>query len=1566
MSARDSRSRTEEWPGLDSSIGRFVEAQAERTLAGYREQPAWIEEHVGIEEAIRSGGYGHRQIYELVQNAADAIEEAREYKRNFTGRVAVVLTDEALYCANQGSAIDVDGALSILTSHISRKRGHQIGHFGLGFKSVLGVSSRPEVFSRSGSFGFDAKWAAERIRSAVPSAHATPTLRVARALDPHAASVDDPVLSQLMEWATTVVRLPRDVVGTEWLSEDLASFPAGFLLFCSHVSELQLDDRLADVTRVLRAREREGVIRLTNDGVRSRWRVFATEVSIDSLPAEAKEDAYPHVLERGTLPLVWAVQINPQRRERGRFWAFFPTETETTLSGILNAPWKTNSDRENLLDGPFNRALIERAVGMVAANLTSLHDPEDPGGLFDILPARAEDARSWADRKLAETLDKALADVPFVATTDGKLRLASAVFLRPEPVVAARETLAEDHELLERRGGWCHWTVEQRERRAKARRLGTAEGGIAQWLTAFTPQISTNSSIRALRALDVVKGWLDAVLRETARTAPIILTVDRELVPATTPSLFLGQDDGTTGWTGTFVDTSITRSEVALRSLRWLGVDRLKPAVVLRNVLRQDPVNWELIWHAARECEPQEAADVLLAFKPSWKWTPDPLDRWPGPRVRTLDGKFRPVAATLLPGRIVSPDASQDADVFVDLEFHDKDRELLTRVGAVQVPATLQPCSQAAWFHEFRSEARTRLLAQLPPVGSRPHEDKLQFDRDQCLGPLDSFSRLSSDGRLAFTSHLLEHCLSETRWVMQHSTRPGSYPRVECDGPVRWNLKKHGVLATTQGPKPVADCVGMGLSRWGDVLPVVGCSQEQQQWLELPSSLEALTSQQWANALEAVLETVSDSIAGAFYAAASPLLHTPATIRCAGGFGQAPPSQVAVVWDESSLAAHVAAGVRVVLAPDREGAQRLRAEWGMAEAAVSIGFVADDDAQFLLDAFPTLSPFVSRAVGETRVQRCKELWYEITTVRGSIRQSAQHAQRDDFCYVDSSADQRIVFEFLRAALALPLTDDQLTSLVADTDRRELDERLERVRAETDLARKLAAALGPERIRRKLPESIAAFHGAVPADGIDDATRLGALALAVFGVEVLRQYSDELTDAGFDPPRQWAGTARALEFVDDLGFPPEYAGFESSKYPPAVDVDGPLQLNPLHAFQETVAKRIAEFVQEARPARGLLSLPTGAGKTRVVVEALIRSLKAQRLSGCLVWIAQSSELCEQAVQSWSQAWRAFGPATTLHISRLWGSTNNRVVPTPDQVHVVVATYQSLERRVHEPSYGWLRAASCVVIDEAHGSTAPSYTRILDAFGVTARETMRPLIGVTATPFRGAADPAETQWLVNRYGQRRFDLNVIDGDDPYPALQEMGVLARVDHQELPGNALTLSEAQIAHLIQFHVLPPEVEHVLGLDLERNQRVVESISTLPGEWSVLVFATSVDHARLLAAMLCLRGIPAKPISAETDSGARRFYVEEFRRGRVRVLTNYNVLATGFDAPAVRALYITRPVYSKLLYQQMIGRGLRGPLNGGKEWCRIVNIADNVVEYGEQLAFRHFEPLWRGEQVGV
>ena len=172
-----------------------------------------------------------------------------------------------------------------------------------------------------------------------------------------------------------------------------------------------------------------------------------------------------------------------------------------------------------------------------------------------------------------------------------------------------------------------------------------------------------------------------------------------------------------------------------------------------------------------------------------------------------------------------------------------------------------------------------------------------------------------------------------------------------------------------------------------------------------------------------------------------------------------------------------------------------------------------------------------------------------------------------------------------------------------------------------------------------------------------------------------------------------------------------------------------------------------------------------------------------------------------------------------------------------------------------------------------------------------------------------------------------------------------------------------AELAELIQFKRVLASAEVRLGESEARNTRLIESIKALPSDWPVLLFATSVEHAHLMAALLSIEGVSAKAISGATDPGARRHYIEEFRKGRIRVLSNYNVLSTGFDAPSLRALYVARPVFSPVLYRQMLGRGLRGPLNGGKERCLVVNVQDNIAQFGEQLAFCHFEYLWNSDR---
>jgi hypothetical protein len=225
------------WAGPNSLIGERVVRKSSDALEAYRADNILVEEHANIELATAEGGYGRRQIYELVQNGADALIERPG------GGIQLVLTSGALYCANEGAPIDLDGVNAILMSNLSVKRRAEIGRFGLGFKSVLGITHRPLFLSRSGSFRFDPEMAKSRIRGVVPDAERVPLLRLAEPVDPVPYAEDDPVLAELMAWATTIVKLPRDEINSSWLHDDFLHFPAPFLLFSAHVGSLVLVSR---------------------------------------------------------------------------------------------------------------------------------------------------------------------------------------------------------------------------------------------------------------------------------------------------------------------------------------------------------------------------------------------------------------------------------------------------------------------------------------------------------------------------------------------------------------------------------------------------------------------------------------------------------------------------------------------------------------------------------------------------------------------------------------------------------------------------------------------------------------------------------------------------------------------------------------------------------------------------------------------------------------------------------------------------------------------------------------------------------------------------------------------------------------------------------------------------------------------------------------------------------------------------------------------------------------------------------------------------------------------------
>lgn len=442
-----------------------------------------------------------------------------------------------------------------------------------------------------------------------------------------------------------------------------------------------------------------------------------------------------------------------------------------------------------------------------------------------------------------------------------------------------------------------------------------------------------------------------------------------------------------------------------------------------------------------------------------------------------------------------------------------------------------------------------------------------------------------------------------------------------------------------------------------------------------------------------------------------------------------------------------------------------------------------------------------------------------------------------------------------------------------------------------------------------------------------------------------------------------GGRTALRFATALGLPACLAGTSIDKPEDFEDVDAFRPLGPLHDYQEKIAEGIREILHadawEKR--RAIAWLPTGTGKTRVSVESVLMECSLEAPRNCILWVADREELCEQAVETFRHVWMVrgreskcarAGVAPPLRIIRLWG--NREWQEPPAHPTVIVASIQTLATRLAHDQEAFDEElailgerAAAIVFDEAHHVIAPSYSKVIRALGLDRQKnylgrdqkTAPPLIGLTATPARRRDDETETL-------SRRFGGTLLEPDGDFRSLkgfQDAGYLSRTRHITVDTHyELKLNEREREHFDRFKAIPSSTLKQIGGLQDRTELIVRDLEMrLAALRSVLVFACSVDHAHTIAEVLARRGRRAAALDGTTSRSVRWRTIQRFREGGLQVLVNCDLLATGFDAPNVDAVVLARPVESQILYAQMVGRGLRGPRNGGTAMCHVIDYQD-------------------------
>ena len=592
--------------------------------------------------------------------------------------------------------------------------------------------------------------------------------------------------------------------------------------------------------------------------------------------------------------------------------------------------------------------------------------------------------------------------------------------------------------------------------------------------------------------------------------------------------------------TGDLVHPELERDEKTLHALKELGINPASSESVFKELagtlLRYRPnknqINekWNEFWRLARDLEKQAAVEIIQGFK-GWS---DYL------RVRTIDGEWRTLHQTLLPGSIVPADGSRDGEVTIDARFHEPDIGLLTQLG---VADTARSGHELSFTQRWKFTSRCREWYQnyaWNNIKRRPQGDYLTFQNATTSGPLDVLVELSEEGKARYTEALLDLSDTYRQWTMSHDTQD-IYPPMDFESPAIEILRQHGRVETDAGIYPLSE-----------------------------------------------------------------------------GLGD-PPQKRDVLYKMLS----------------HPQANQIRRVFNLHEVDVPVEPIGEDVAVPLLDVWPGLEPHLLKQQKDLQLVRCDGF----RRFDGSSnKEELDCIIRDDFVYVARQEDEEQEIRSVLQELDIPLSNEQIEWILRRMTREEVQQSRDKVRSCSTDEERLLAAVGETELKRRLPRGLITIleQGQGTVTGI----RAARAAISTFHTGALQEYRHALEH--LDSPRQWAGGERTIRFVQSLGFGPEWAGERNVRRDPYIEIQGPTQLPKLHDYQQTVVDNIRDLLRRdasTTDRRGMVSMPTGSGKTRVAVQAVVEAIRDDGFQSGVLWVADRDELCEQAVEAWREYGRA---------------------------------------------------------------------------------------------------------------------------------------------------------------------------------------------------------------------------------------------------------------------------------------------------------------------------------------
>lgn len=226
---------------------------------------------------------------------------------------------------------------------------------------------------------------------------------------------------------------------------------------------------------------------------------------------------------------------------------------------------------------------------------------------------------------------------------------------------------------------------------------------------------------------------------------------------------------------------------------------------------------------------------------------------------------------------------------------------------------------------------------------------------------------------------------------------------------------------------------------------------------------------------------------------------------------------------------------------------------------------------------------------------------------------------------------------------------------------------------------------------------------------------------------------------------------------------------------------------------------------------------------------------------------------------------------------------------------VSMVQTVSRRL-----GKLPDYDLIITDEAHHSTAKTYTKIYDYYSDITR------LGFTATPIRlnkgGLGDvysdlitSVSTGWLIENH---------------YLAPYKYYSVKLADTSGLHTVAGEFKQDEVAELMQN-------KEIYGDTVKQWKRLAEGKKTI-------VYCASVEAAKMTSERFSSEGYNSIAIDGNTPKNERETAMARFRSGKINILCNCELFGEGLDVPDCECVVLLRPTQSLTLFIQQSMRSMR------------------------------------------